>query len=185
MFKSVIVLSLLFAGSSFAQDMSSTEDYKQSYVDMPDGSSRYTGKCSTHEDYDKFYFKTKKTIQKYVEPSDLSDSEIAAILGKFDKKLIGQILKTLHMNDIGQKGATVVSIFKDYIDDITVDTVSHLVYPGLDLIRFNVGIGGGNGSYLIFNKVKAGSEVRFDLMSYTMDSDLNYCDRAVWLQNIQ
>lgn len=183
MFKSILMLSLLVCGSAFAQDMSSTEDYKSAYVQMPDGSSRYVGKCSTHEDYEKFYFKTKKVIQKYTEPSDMSEEEIQKMLAKFDKKLIAQVLKKLELDDIAGSNVDTVSIFKDYVDDITAQVISHVVYPELDLIRFNVGVGGGNGAYLVFKKVKTASEGRFELMSYTFDGDLNYCDKAVWLQD--
>jgi len=181
MFKALLVLSVLVSSSVFAQDMSKTEDYKNSYVDMPDGSSRYVGKCSTHEDYDKFYFKTKKVLQKYVEPSDLSETQIKALLAKFDKAIISQVLKTLEMYDIAESGASVVSIFKDYIDDITVETITNDVFPELDLIRFNVGVGGGNGGFMVFNQLKKGSATTYELMSYTFDSDLNFCDKKVWL----
>ncbi len=56
------------------------------------------------------------------------------------------------------------------------------MFPELDLIRFNVGVGGGNGGYLVFNQVKEGSVVTYELMSSTFDSDLDYCDKKVWLQ---
>ncbi len=151
---------------------------------MPDGSSRYVGKCSTHEDYEKFYFKVKKVLHSHVEPHDLSETELKTLLSKFDKSLMTQVLKTLNMYDIAEGGASEVSILKDYIDDITVETLTHIVRPELDLIRFNVGVGGGNGGYMIFNKVKQGSAVTYEMMSYTFDSDLNFCDKKVWLQNI-
>lgn len=185
MFKALLVLSVLISGSVFAQDMSRVEDYKNSYVEMPDGGSRYVGKCSTHEDYEDFYFKTKKVIQKYVSPGELSENQIRNILAKFDDSLIKQVLTTLDMYDIAESDETEVDILKDYIDDFTAETISHVVYPDLDLIRFNVGVGGGNGGYMIFNKVKKDSKVAYELMSSTFDGDLNFCDRKVWLQNIQ
>jgi hypothetical protein len=148
---------------------------------MPDGSSRYVGKCSTHEDYEKFYFKTKKVLQKYAEPNDLSEAEIKGMLSKFDKEVITLVLKSLNMFEISIASSEII-ILKDYIDDITVDSISSVVHPELDLIRFNVGVGGGNGSFMVFNKIKKGSNVAYEMMSYTFDSDLNYCDQKVWLQ---
>lgn len=182
MFKSILALSFLVCGSAFAQDMSSTEDYKSAYVEMPDGSSRYVGKCSTHEDYDKFYFKSKRVIQKYTQPADMSEQEIIKMLAKFDDKLIEQILQKLELDDVAGENEGTVEIFQNYVDDLTAQSVTHVVYPELDLIRFNVGVGGGNGAYLVFNKVKTASGSRFELMSYTFDGDLNFCDKAVWLQ---
>jgi hypothetical protein len=183
MIKLLLVLTLLSFGSVFAQDMSATEDYNSSYVEMPDGSSRYIGKCSTHEDYDKFYFKTFKVIQKYVEPGDLTDVQIKSLLAKFDNSLIHQVLKTLGMYDVATEGASDASILKDYIDDITVESITNEVFPDLNLIRFNVGVGGGNGAHVVINKNSKGIAVKYELMSYTFDSDLNYCDKKVWLQN--
>lgn len=182
MFKTLLVLSVLVSGSVFAQDMSKSENYKNSYVDMPDGTSRYVGKCSTHEDYAKVYFKTTKVLQKYVSPGDMTETQIKALLAKFDKAVISQVLKTLDMYNIAEKDSSEVTILKDYIDDITVESISHVVHPELDLIRFNVGVGGGNGGYMVFNKVKKGSSFTYKMMSYTFDSDLNFCDKKVWLQ---
>ena len=162
--------------------MADKENYKDAYIDMPDGSSRYVGKCSTHEDYEKFYFKTKKVLQKYTDPSDLSEAQIKAILSKFDKEVISLVLKTLNMYEISNSSSE-VSILKDYIDDITVESISSVFGPELNLIRFNVGLGGGNGSYMVFNKIKNGSGITYEMMSYTFDSELNYCDQKVWLQN--
>lgn len=182
MFKTLLALSIVFSGSVFAQNMAASENYQDSNVDMPDGSSRYVGKCSTHEDYESFYFKTVKVLQKYVEPSDLSDAQMKAVLAKFDKTVIKQVFTIFDLYTLG-KGATELSIFKDYIDDLTVETLSHVVRPELDLVRFSVGVGGGNGGYIVFNKVKEGAATTYEMMSYTFDSDLNYCDKKVWIQN--
>ncbi len=182
MFKMLLLFSVVFSGSLMAQNMADKENYKDAYIDMPDGSSRYVGKCSTHEDYEKFYFKTKKVLQKYTDPSDLSEAQIKAILAKFDKEVISLVLKTLNMYEISNSSSE-VSILKDYIDDITVESISSVFGPELNLIRFNVGLGGGNGSYMVFNKIKNGSGITYEMMSYTFDSELNYCDQKVWLQN--
>ena len=182
MFKLLLALSVVLSGSVLAQNMAESEDYRTAYVDMPDGSSRYIGKCSTHEDYQKFYYKTKRTVLKYTEPSDLPEAEIEAMLAKFDKKLLAQVLTTFDMYDVSN-GSSVVKIFKDYIDDITVERITNVVFPNLDLIRFSVGVGGGNGGYVVYNQVKNGAVVSYEKMSYTFDSNLNFCDKKVWLQN--
>jgi hypothetical protein len=178
MFKLLLAMTFLFSGVVSAQNMAETESYDEAYTEMPDGSSRYVGKCSTHEDYENKFFGRKSLIQKYISPSDLTPAEMKKVLSKFDKKLINQVLSVLEMGDISSN-YDVVSIFMDYIDDLTVDTISHTKASGLDLIRFNVGIGGGNGGYLIFSKVK--NKAQYELMSYTLDSDLNFCDKKVWL----
>lgn len=177
MFKLLLAMTFLFSGVVSAQNMAETESYDEAYTEMPDGSSRYVGKCSTHEDYENKFFGRKSLIQKYVSPSDLSYAEMKKILSQFDKGLIKQVLSVLQMNDISGTD-DVVSIFMDYVDDLTVDTISHTKASGLDLIRFNVGVGGGNGGYLIFSKVK--NKAEYELMSYTFDSDLNFCDKKVW-----
>lgn len=182
MFKMLLALSVVFSGSVMAQNMAETEDYRTANIDMPDGSSHYVGKCSTHEDYENFYFKTEKVLQKYISPADLSDAELKKVLAKFDKAVIKQVLTTFDMYDIAGNGSD-FSIFKDYIDDMTVESIGHVVRPDLNLVRFSVGVGGGNGGYVVFNKVKDGSKVTYEMMSYTFDSDLNYCNKKVWLQN--
>lgn len=175
MFKLLLVMTFVFSGVVSAQNMAETENYQDAYTDMPDGSSRYVGKCSTHEDYENKFFSRKILLQKYVTPSNISYDEMKNILSKFDKGVVKQVLSVLDMSTSDD----VVSVFMDYVDDLTVDTISHTKASGLDLIRFNVGIGGGNGAYLIFSKLKNRAE--YKLMSYTLDSDLNFCDKKVWL----
>lgn len=181
MFKTILALSIVFSGSVFAQNMADNEKNEDAYMDLEDGSSRYIGKCSTHEDYEKFYFKTKKVLQRYIEPSELTDEQINAILAKFDKSVMKQVLTTFNMYRLEQ-GSTDFSIFKDDIDDFTVENLSHKIRPKLDLVRFRVGVGGGNGGYIVFNKVKAGMATNYEVMSYTFDGDLNYCDKKVWIE---
>jgi hypothetical protein len=178
MFKLLLAMTFLFSGLVSAQNMAETESYDEAYTEMPDGSSRYVGKCSTHEDYENNFFGRKSLIQKYVSPSDLSYSEMKKVLSKFDKGLVKQVLSVLEMDDMSSSH-DVVNVFMDYIDDLTVDTISHTKALELDLIRFNVGVGGGNGSYIIFSNAKNKSE--YELISYTFDSDLQFCDKKVWL----
>ena len=184
MFKPIVVLSLIIMSSAFAQDMSRLENYKNSYIDLKDGSSRYVGKCSTHESYEKFYFKTSQILQKVVEPSEMSQTQLQALVNKVDEKLLKLVINRLELDEMAGDKAAVIDILKDYVDDISVDTITHAIFSDLNLIRFNVGVGGGNGGYLIFNQIKDGSQTSYQLMSFTFDSELRYCDRAVWLQNL-
>ena len=184
MFKPIVVLSLIIMSSAFAQDMSRLENYKNSYIDLKDGSSRYVGKCSTHESYEKFYFKTSQILQKVVEPSEMSQTQLQALVNKVDEKLLKLVINRLELDEMAGDKAAVIDILKDYVDDISVDTITHAIFSDLNLIRFNVGVGGGNGGYLIFNQIKDGGQTSYQLMSFTFDSELRYCDRAVWLQNL-
>jgi hypothetical protein len=174
----IFIASLLISGMTFAQDMSRTEKYENSFKEMPDGSSRYIGKCTTHEDYKNQFFTVSAVVQKYVEPGDLSQAQLKAMLKKFDPALISEVLKAFSMNEVGQ---STLDIFENDIDDMTVELISHKLAPRLNLIRFSVGVGGGNGGYAIYNIVHTGAKVQYELMSHTFDSDLNYCDKKVWL----
>ncbi len=180
MFKTLVISSLILSASAFAQDMSKNEDYKTAYTEQADGSSRYVGKCLTHEDYEKSQFTVKDLIQKYVEPSELSEQSLKDLVLLLGTDAVKKIFKVLELNDLSDKNASQESIFKDYVDDITVDMIELKGRQELHLLRFNVGIGGGNGAYVVLNQVQHGTKRKFQLMSYTMDGDLNYCDRAVW-----
>lgn len=182
MFKTLLISSLIMSASAFAQDMSKNEDYKNAYTQQADGSSKYIGKCLTHEDYEDSQFMVKNLIQKYVEPSELSDQDLKALVKLLGADAVKKVFKILGMNEISDKGASQVSILRDYIDDITVEAIELKGHQELNLLRFNVGIGGGNGAFVVLNQVANGSKRKLQLMSYTMDSDLNYCDRAVWNQ---
>ncbi len=180
MMKSLLVMGLFVWGSAFAQDMSSTEDIGTAYRNMPDGSSRYIGKCLTHEDYEKVNFKVTKTVLETISPSEKSKKELATILSKFDSLLISEVLNNLDIYDMADRGASRVSIFQEFIDDMTVEQLSLSGRDNLRLVRFNVGVGGGNGSYLIFNEKAQSGKKSYQLMSFTFDGELNYCDKEVW-----
>jgi hypothetical protein len=166
-----------FSAAAFAQDMTRLETIDDAYTETMDGGSRYVGKCSTHEDYYKFYYKTLKVIQSYIDDSRLSEDKIKDIIKKLDPQLLKLVLKENGLDNLGEPNESVISIFQNYVDDITIDLISHQLYDGLDLIRFNIGMGGGNGGFTVFNKTKNG----FELISRTFDGDLSYCDKKVWL----
>lgn len=182
MFKLLMLISIFCTTTAFAQNMAGNEDWETSYQNMPDGSSRYVGKCSTHEDYEKIHFVLGKSLQDYVDPDDLTEEQMSEVLAKFDKEAIEMLLKAFSLYEVGEQGESEVSIFKNYVDDFFADVIIHKSRPQLKLIRFGMGVGGGNGGYVVLNQVKKGSKITYQLMSYTFDSDLNYCDKKVWLQ---
>lgn len=177
MLKSLVIFSLLICSQAFAQDMSRTETFESSYRSMPDGSTKYVGRCTTHDDYQRVYFKTNKVFQKYADIDSLSDLQIKNLIARFDKDLLVQVLKTLDMYDIAGAKASIPEIFRDYIDDFYGETITHVSYPGTILTRVGFGVGGGNGGYMVFAKTAAG----YKMLSYTFDGDLNFCDKTVWI----
>jgi len=140
---------------------------------MPDGSSRYVGKCSTHEDYFNFYYKKQKTIQKYTDLSDLSSTQVDTLIAKIGSDLLELAIKS-SSNDIYPKLKENIA----NLDDVTVETIKHSVFPKLKLTRVNLGYGGGNGGYVILNK---NTDNKYEVISVTGDGDLNFCDKKVWL----
>lgn len=180
MLKTLALLSILASVTSFAQDMSRTEDYHHAYTDMPDGTDRYIGKCTTHQDYSGEKFSVTATLQDFVKPERMSDEQIAAMLDKFDAAAIKLLLETFEMYGIGDEGESDASLFANYVDDLTVEKISLKAMPELELIRFNMGVGGGNGGYLVLNRTKRGSKTVYEKISYIFDGDVNFCDLKVW-----
>src|SRR5690606_21320361 len=122
MFK-LIVLSLIFSFSAFAQDMSQTETYDEAYAEKRDGTSVYVGRCSTHEAYQNKYFQVVAVVQKYVEPRGFSEAQIKAILKKFDLRLIQSAFKVFDLYDSTYKKGVEVEILQNYVDDLTVEVL--------------------------------------------------------------
>jgi hypothetical protein len=160
----LLFLALFFSFSAFAQDMSRTEG-SDVWVEAGDGTIWYDGKCSLHEDYEDVHFEVKKTLVPYFETFKLSKKEIRSQLKDLDPALVAAASKRI--------GGGITNT-----DDITVEKIDSLSFDGLDLFRFNVGIGGGNGVFIVFNKTRKG----YELMSQVMDSDIEYCDKKVWLK---
>lgn len=177
MFKSLAILVFIFCFQVNAQDMSKTETFESSYLDMPDGSSKYVGRCTTHEDYKNVYFKSKNVFQKYVEIDSLTDLQIKNMMARFDKAILVKVLKTLELYEVAGSGTSMGEIFKNYVDDFMGEVMTHESYPNTTFIRIGFGVGGGNGGYMVFSKTSQGIK----LLSYTFDSELVYCDRSVWL----
>jgi hypothetical protein len=164
-------LMLLTSSLVFAQDMSRTETYEEAYREMPDGSTLYVGGCSTHQDYEKMAFEVTQVLVPYFEPSDYESHEINQLLKPVPSKLLAQVLIDSQLSDLECDSFSCA-------DDMTVETLKSTQIMGLDLIRFNIGVGGGNGMYLVYNKTRAG----YKLVSNTFDGDLLFCDKKVWLK---
>jgi hypothetical protein len=178
MFKSLIFGSLLAISlNSFAQDMSQTEDTETAYTTRSDGTSLYVGRCSTHEDYETHFYQIKKTIQNTIEPAEVSSETLKKAMARFDQAMLETLVQRLGLREIAGANSSLLEIFQEMVDDFTVETIS-LSNQSLDLIRFNVGIGGGNGAYVVFKQEAKGQH---RLISHTMDSDLLFCDRSVWM----
>ncbi len=181
--KALLFLLVVSSTSVFAQDMSKKETYDNSNIEMPDGSSRYVGKCSTHEIYENFYFKKTKVMQKYVKPYQMEKAEIKAVYDKLGETFLKEVFKVMGMNDVAEPKEKTLDILEQYIDDIYVEKVSHVLYPEMNLIRASVGVGGGNGGYVVMNRKLEGKKFKYELVSYTFDGDVNFCDKSVWLIN--
>ena len=173
-----VIFSLLFlvSSTSFAQDMSTSEAYQDAYREMPDGSTKYVGKCKTHEDQKGKFFKISKVIQKYVEPSEFSADEVKKVLDKAGGMSVGRILMKEFFDEKYSSDTELLNAFTQYVDDITIENITVKDSTDLNLIRFNVGYGGGNGGFLVLLKTSSG----YQKMSLTGDGELSYCDQMVW-----
>jgi hypothetical protein len=165
--KLMLASMILIAGSVFAKDMSRTENYKTSYKEMPSGEVVYIGQCSTHEDYENKKFNVTKVLVKYFEPSSQNKQEYFQKMRNVDPKLIKAVSDLANLDYSGTLLA---------VDDITLDKIQSRLFPNLDLYRFSIGVGGGNGFFAVFQKIGT----RYELMSHTFDGDLEFCHEKVW-----
>ena len=153
---------------ALAQDMSRTESWEESYREEEDGSSRYIGGCSLHEDYEGEHFTVGKTIVKYFEPGYReTEADILARMGQVDARLL-------------QLVAEHVGEGFPHVDDFTMVKLHSSRFPELNLYRFSIGVGGGNGMFLVYRKTGRGAQANYQLVTDTFDGDLNFCDRSVW-----
>lgn len=162
-----VIVSLMT--SAHAQDMSRTERYEDAYRTRSDGSSEYIGSCVTHEDYEGKNFKQSSIILGTLIPGDFSQEELKRKLMIVDSSLLVQIAKSLDFE---------LSDFRDFVDDITIDRIQMSKYITTNFVRANVGVGGGNGSFLVFSQVGK----TYTLMSKTFDKDVEFCDLKVWMK---
>ncbi len=173
----LIALSILTSLSLFAQDMSGTETYENSYRDAEDGSREYVGGCSLHQDYEGKMFKVTKELVKSFEPDYGSDRGIAEVKKAF-KNIEAELIMAL--ND----SATLAEAY-EYMaetDDISLERIQSLKFKGMDLYRYNVGVGGGNGYYAIYNRSVVKGKVSYKYVANIFDGDVEMCDASVWLK---
>ena len=159
----LVLVALSF--SAFAQDMSRTETYEQGYRENSDGSTTYIGGCGLHQDYESKLFTVSNTIIEYFEPYGMKKADLANKIKPADKKLIAAVEKAVEM-----------SVAE--VDDLKLETLKSDRFSDLKLYRFNVGVGGGNGIYFVFEKTKNG----YKLLSQVMDGDVQFCDKKVWIK---
>lgn len=168
---------LVFSFSAFAENMAG-QDLEHAWLENADGSQTYVGLCSTHE-HSKLTKRTK-VIQKQIKSARLDERQIDNLVKKVDRQLWKLVAVDSDAREILEgEDQSLENILTDYFDDIAIDLVSNKARPNLQLIRFNIGVGGGNGMFLTYAATKKG----FKLMSKTLDTDVVYCDRAVWLKN--
>lgn len=164
----VYILSLTLTLQSFAQDMSGTENYDAAYSESEDGSSYYVGGCSTHEDYFGKFFIINETLVEYFEPSD--DKDDRQKISVLEPELVRAAKKVIETDSLSA------------VDDLTVEKISSLKFRNLNLYRLNVGVGGGNGMFLVFNRTIKNYQIVYELLSYVMDGGVEFCDSKVWLE---
>ncbi len=170
MFKQLVATIIgIMMVSAYAQDMSRTERYEDAYRTNSDGSSEYIGSCTTHEDFEGKNFKQSSIILETLIPGNLSETDLKRRLMRIDSSLLNQIAERLDFN---------LNDFKDFVDDITIDRIQMSKYSTSYFVRANVGVGGGNGSFLVFSQVGK----TYTLMSQTFDKDVEFCDLRVWMK---
>ncbi len=166
----ITLLTLSLTSLAMAQDMSRTQSWEESYREEEDGSSRYIGGCSMHESYEGETFTIGKTIVKYFEPGYReTEAQVLARMGQVEAPLL-----TLVAEHVGEGFP--------HVDDFTMVKIHSLRFPELNLYRFSIGVGGGNGMFLVYQKLGRGAEATYKLVTDTFDGDLNFCDRAVWME---
>lgn len=171
------MVSMFISSLSFAQDMSGKENYDQAYRQLPDGSSRYVGKCKTHEDYEGKAFLVQKVIQSNIDSDSFNDEIVKSITEQVGILPFRLMMKQF-FGDLADTSTTssMIHDFQEYADDITVDQISLIGSESQTFLRFNVGYGGGNGGYLVLFKTDSG----YLKISSTNDGELGYCDLKVW-----
>lgn len=168
----LIALSLLLSFNVFAKDMSRTEKYEDAYVELEDGSTQYVGGCSLHQDYEGKLFTVDSVIVETFEPEYNNQASTMKKLKHVEAGLLKAAAEGSG-NDAAEFFASV--------DDITLEKITSKVFKGLNLYRFNLGVGGGNGYYEVYNRIEKKGVVSFVRLSNVFDGDVEYCDSSVWL----
>lgn len=169
--KSLLLISLLLSFAVTAKDMSKTENPNDVYKETPQGTLEYIGACSVHEDMKDTHFKVTNVLVKYM---DLND-------GKLSRQEFLEATKILEIDIVNKAESYIGVSIPQGIDDFRADKIESTKITGLDLYRLNIGIGGGNGMYLIYNRSVIDGLVNYELMSETFDGEVKLCDSKVWL----
>lgn len=151
--------------------MSRTETYEQAYRELKDGTNVYVGGCSLHQDYEKKKFYVTKTLVKYFEPYGMSAEEFKKKVKNAEPELL----------EIAGKDAGAESITD--VDDLAIEKIKITKLEGLDLYRLNIGVGGGNGMYLVYNRTIVEGKPQYELLSNVFDGDVEFCDSKVWIKS--
>lgn len=170
----LLALSLLVSFGAFAQDMSRTETYEESYRELEDGSNEYIGGCSLHQDYEGKKFIVTKTIVETYEPKYEAPKKDTM------KKLKNVEAELLQATAEGSDGD--VADFFAGVDDFTLEKITHKTIKGLDLYRWNIGVGGGNGYFEVYNRTVVNGKPQFEKLSNVFDGDVEFCDSKVWIK---
>ena len=160
----LLALVAMTTSNSFAMDMSRTESYKEAYKELADGSTEYVGGCAFHQDYEGRYFKITKTIVESFEPREVSPKQFKLNLKAVEPELLAAASAGNDSNYLRD------------VDDITLEKAVSSKFPKLDLYRFNIGVGGGNGYYeFYFREVKNNKPV-YTRLSNVFDGDVETLD---------
>ena len=151
--------------------MSHTENYEDVYKQLPDGSTRYIGGCSVHENKIGTTSEIKEILVEYMDldAGELSREEFLEATSILEIDIINAAEKHVAVNiPLG-------------IDDFGADKIVSTRINGLDLFRLNIGIGGGNGMFLIYNRTVTNGSIAYELMADIFDGEVKFCDSKVWL----
>jgi len=170
----LLALSLFVSFGAFAQDMSRTEDWKTAYRELEDGSTEYIGGCSLHQEYEGKKFIVTKTIVETFEPE--YDAPVTSTMNK-----LNHVEKELLEATAAGSGSDVPEFFSG-VDDITLEKIAHKTIKGLDLYRWNIGVGGGNGYFEVYNRTVVNGKPQYEKLSNVFDGDVEFCDAKVWLK---
>ena len=169
---SFLLLSLLLSFSVSAKDMARTEDYEDTYKENADGSLVYVGKCSVHQDMAGINFLEKETLVEYI---DLNYNDVTR--EEFLQRTSALEIELITAAELRTGGGEM----PEGLDDFTADKIESTKFTGLNLYRLNIGVGGGNGMILVYNRTVTHGKISYELMSEVFDGDVEYCDSKVWL----